>query len=45
LNITRETVSTNIKGLRDRGLLKAKGSGSITVPNLEKLEAEAYSQS
>jgi CRP-like cAMP-binding protein len=45
LNITRETVSTNIKGLRDRGLLKAKGSGSIIVPDLEKLEAEAYSQS
>jgi len=45
LNITRETVSTNIKGLRDNGLLIAKGNSSIVVPDLEKLEAEAYSQS
>jgi CRP-like cAMP-binding protein len=45
LNITRETVSTNIKGLRDRGLLVAKGNSSTIVPDLEKLEKEAYSQS
>ncbi len=45
LNITRETVSTNIKGLRDRGLLTAKGNNSILIPDLKKLEAEAYSQS
>jgi CRP-like cAMP-binding protein len=43
INITRETVSTNIKGLRDRGLLKARNS-SLIVPNLQKLEAEAYEQ-
>jgi CRP-like cAMP-binding protein len=45
LNITRETVSTNIKGLRDRKLLLAKGNSSIIVPDLQKLETEAYSQS
>ncbi|HET7529214.1 MAG TPA: Crp/Fnr family transcriptional regulator, partial [Candidatus Saccharimonadales bacterium] len=44
LNITRETVSTNIKGLRERGLLIAKGNSAIVVPDLEKLEQEAYSQ-
>ena len=45
LNITRETVSTNIKGLRDRGLLVAKGNSTVIVPDLQKLEAEAYSGS
>jgi CRP-like cAMP-binding protein len=43
LNITRETVSTNIKVLRDRGLLVARSNSSITVPSLSKLEEEAYS--
>lgn len=43
LNITRETVSTNIKGLRDRGLLTAKGNNTILVPDLKKLEEESYS--
>lgn len=43
LNITRETVSTNIKGLRDRGLLIAQSNSSIVVPDLSKLEEEAYS--
>jgi CRP/FNR family transcriptional regulator len=45
LNITRETVSTNIKGLRDRGLLVAKGNTVMVVPDLEKLEEESYSGS
>lgn len=44
LNITRETVSTNIKGLRDRGLINTKNhNSSLIVPELDKLEAEAYS--
>lgn len=44
LNITRETVSTNIKSLRDRGLLSTKNQkNSIVIPDLQKLEEEAYS--
>jgi biotin operon repressor len=45
LNVTRETVSTNIKGLRDRGLLVSKSNNTTIVPDLAKLEEEAYSQS
>lgn len=43
LNITRETVSTNIKNLRDNGLISSSGGGgTIIVPNLSKLEEAAY---
>jgi len=43
LSLTRETVSTNIKGLRDRGLIATKNpSNSIVIPNLSKLEEESF---
>jgi CRP/FNR family transcriptional regulator len=43
LNITRETVSTNIKELRDAGLIKTSpASRGIVVPDLEKLGEAAY---
>jgi CRP/FNR family transcriptional regulator len=43
LNITRETVSTNLKDLRMRGLIKIDNSTrALIVPSIEKLQAEAY---
>lgn len=41
LALTRETVSTNIIKLRQKGLIKT--TGKLTVPNLKKLQKEAYS--
>lgn len=45
LSITRETVSTNIKTLRDRGLISSPGgaASAMVVPDLAKLEEDAYS--
>ena len=40
LSLTRETVSTSIIKLRKNGLIKTKDS--IWIPNLEKLQEEAY---
>lgn len=40
LSITRETVTNSIKILRDKGLIKT--GKYILVPNLKKLEKEAY---
>jgi CRP/FNR family transcriptional regulator len=42
LSITRETVSTCIKELRDKGLVKTSNGKKIFLPNPEKLAAEAY---
>lgn len=41
LSITRETVTNSMKGLRDKGLIKT--GKHFVVPNLKKLEKEAYS--
>lgn len=42
LSVTRETVSTNMRGLRKKGLIKT--SRAIIVTDLKKLEKEAYGQ-
>jgi CRP/FNR family transcriptional regulator len=44
LNVTRETVSTNIKELRNKHLVSIEQSTKyFLIPSLEKLEDEAYS--
>jgi CRP/FNR family transcriptional regulator len=42
LSITRETVSTNMKELRETGLINATSSKGIVIPNLAKLMEAAY---
>jgi len=42
LSATRETVSLSIRQLRERGLIKT-GKDNIIIPNIKKLEAEAFS--
>lgn len=41
LNITRETVTINLKQLRDKGLIQT--NGGLIVPNINKLAAAAHS--
>ncbi len=44
LSITRETVTTNMSILRKKGLIKIdKDSKNIVVPDMQKLQDEAYS--
>lgn len=44
LSLTRETVTTNMKELRSKKLISTSSSNKlIVIPNLEKLEKEAFS--